>query len=222
MWAGSFVQSRESQQQIEQRHLMVAEQLRRRGIADENVLAVMDQLPRHHFIPLPDRWQAYQDHPVPIGLDQTISQPYIVALMTEKLQLQPQHIVLEIGTGCGYQTAILARLVKQVYTIERLTELAQQARANIDALGINNVSYHIADGMTGWPEPILFDRILCAAAGPSLPSALWAQVADGGKLVIPLEQDGGQVLLLLEKHAQRMTRTMLCYCRFVKLLPGVG
>jgi len=195
--------------------------MRRRNIADERVLKVMAQLPRHLFIPPENRSQAYLDQPVSIGLGQTISQPYIVALMTEKLQIQPQHLVLEIGTGCGYQTAILAKLARKVHTIEYLEELSRRGQENLAALGITNVEYHIGNGREGWPGELRFDRILVAAATEFIPPVLLEQLADNGKMVIPIGEPAGQKLILLEKvggDINSIRETMLCYCRFVKLV----
>ena len=199
---------------------MVEDQLRRRGITDEKVLAIMEQLPRHHFIEPANRYLAYSDQPVPIGFGQTISQPYIVALMTEKLQIAPHHLVLEIGTGCGYQTAILAHLAQQVYTIEVIEQLACRGRENLSepALDINNVEYHIGDGYSGWPEPMQFDRILIAATADEIPATLLGQLKDGGKMVAPVRRGAEQQLLLTEKQGQEIRETFLCYCRFVNLV----
>ena len=209
---------------ITNRRDMVDHQLRSRDIDDKNVLSVIEQLPRHHFIPPENRHLAYGDYPVNIGHGQTISQPYIVALMTEKLQLAPDHNVLEIGTGCGYQTAILAKLVKKVYTVELIEQLARFGRDNVSALGIDNVEYHIGDGRKGWPAELSpgqremqFDRILVAAAAHDVPTELLNQLAQGGKMVIPIGGQIDQRLILLEKHASKITEHLLCYCRFVKL-----
>ena len=247
----------ESQNEIRQRQLMVQQQLRGRGISDEKVLRIMGRLPRQHFIPAAHRSEAYFDQPVPIGLGQTISQPYIVALMTEKLQLQPSHLVLEIGTGCGYQTAILAQQARRIYTIERIETLAHQARYNLTALNITNVEYYVGDGTLGWPRPLAgeaaaseenstpdqkeigvkaekpqaskkpltaaFNRVLVAAAPEVVPPALLDQLADDGKMVIPVGPPHDQRLLLLEKKIDqnrqiKIKETLLCYCRFVKLI----
>ena len=251
--------SSELHNDVRQRRQMVQKQLRQRGIADEKVLAVMERLPRQHFIPAANRFEAYYDQPVSIGLGQTISQPYIVALMTEKLQLEPSHRVLEIGTGCGYQTAILAQLSRRVYTVERLETLARQARQNLEALNITNVEYHIGDGTQGWPPrpddgpteylknstevaelarpgpktddapeiltPVEFDRIMVAAAPESIPPALLDQLVIGGKMVIPVGATHDQRLLLVEKIRDKKRglttkESLLCYCRFVRLISG--
>jgi len=209
---------RESQTEIQQRRLMVQNQLRHRGISDESVLQVMAKLGRQHFVAPEMRMQAYFDQPLPIGMGQTISQPYIVALMTEKLQLAKHHEVLEIGTGCGYQTAILAQLAKCVYTIELVEELAYRGRKNLVDLGIDNVKYHIGDGSLGWPERRQFDRILVAATARDIPRALQDQLADEGKMVIPVGKEDNQRLLLIEKQHDQIKESLLCYCRFVKLV----
>jgi len=200
-----------------QRYLMVQNQLRSRGITDERVLRVMEELPRHDFIPSQCRSEAYLDQPVSIGWGQTISQPYIVALMTEKLHLASQHEVLEVGTGCGYQTAILARLVHKVYTIELRESLARQGRDHVERQGITNAKYYIGDGWKGWPEPRQFDRVLVAAAAEKIPAALLEQLAEGGRMVIPVGKMTGQKLLLVTKKNQQVEEKNLCYCRFVKL-----
>ena len=204
----------------DRRRLMVDVQLRNRGIYDERVLSVMADLPRHLFVPIEFRAESYLDQPVSIGYGQTISQPYIVALMSEKLSVCPDHTVLEIGTGCGYQTAVLAHLCRQVYTIECIKTLAERARDGLGSLGISNVSYQIGDGRAGWPSSsdVCFDRILVAAACESIPERLLDQLIDGGKMVLPVGGSGGQRLLLLEKSGGDVKETMLCYCRFVKLV----
>jgi protein-L-isoaspartate(D-aspartate) O-methyltransferase len=213
-------------EEIEQRQGMVQRQLRGRSIEDEKVMEVMGELPRQYFIPAPSRAEAYYDQPVPIGFGQTISQPYIVALMTEKLRLRPEDVVLEVGTGCGYQTAILARLVRRVYTVELLETLSSQAQQNLRALGITNVEYKIGDGSKGWPEPLetgsteppRFNRILVAAGAQKLPAKLVGQLADKGRMVIPVGAGGEQKLLLIENRAGKIKEHFLCYCRFVKLV----
>ena len=202
----------------EKRLLMVDRQIRQRGVRDEKVLRVMEELPRHHFIPHESRAMAYMDEPVPLGLGQTISQPYIVALMTEKLDLKPEHEVLEIGYGCGYQTAILARLCRRVYSIEVLEELAQRGRENVGRQGITNVEFHIGNGRQGWPDAGKFDRILIAAVTEEVPPALIEQLKDSGKMVLPVDDQGSQSLLLLEKKGREIIRNFVCYCRFVRLV----
>ena len=212
--------SNESPSEIKQRSAMVERQLRARGIVSEDVLNVMAELPRQYFIPPNRRHEAYLDQPVPIGHEQTISQPYIVALMTERLQLTGSERVLEIGTGCGYQTAILARLAGHVCTVEIVGELSQQARENIRQVDpeLNNIEFHVGDGRQGWPGGGQFERILVAAAAEQTPGALVEALADAGRMVAPIGSTASQQLLLIQKKNDRVTETMLCYCRFVKLI----
>jgi protein-L-isoaspartate(D-aspartate) O-methyltransferase len=168
------------------REAMVRDTIENRGVRSPDVLRVMRAVPRHLFMPESVRAQAYDDHPVSIGHDQTISQPYIVALMTELLEPARHHRVLEIGTGSGYQSAVLSALVKQVYSVEIIPELAASARATLLSLGYSNVMVRCADGYRGWPEMAPYDRIIVTAAPPELPSALLEQLAKGGKLVAPV------------------------------------
>jgi protein-L-isoaspartate(D-aspartate) O-methyltransferase len=170
----------------EARHRMVEEQVRARGVSDPRVLEAMKQVPRHLFVPGKVRDRAYADKPLPIGAGQTISQPYIVGLMTELLELKPGSKVLEIGTGSGYQSAVLSRLVSQVYTIEILPELGEQASRTLDRLGYDNVHVRIGDGYRGWPEKGPFDAIVVTAAPPYVPQPLLDQLAPGGRLVLPV------------------------------------
>lgn len=165
---------------------MVDRQVRARGIDDPLVLAAMRKVPRHLFIPDAARREAYEDHPVPIGFGQTISQPFIVAYMTEQLQLAPTDKVLEIGTGSGYQAAILAELAREVYTIEIIPELAARARATLEALGYRNVHVRHGNGYLGWPEAAPFDKIIVTAAPDDVPRALVEQLAVGGILIAPV------------------------------------
>src|SRR5436190_649274 len=161
---------------------MVADQIRARGITDPRVLAAMTRVPRERFVPSGVRHEAFDDRPLPIGYGQTISQPYIVAFMTEALQLEPQHRVLEIGTGCGYQTAVLAELAGEIYSIELVEALAERARRTLHDLGYAKVVVRAGDGHAGWPEHAPFDRIIAAAAPPEVPPALLEQLADDGIL----------------------------------------
>lgn len=177
-----------------QRLSMVQDQLAARGIKDEGLLAAMREIPRHRFVEGRLRKLAYEDRPLPIGQDQTISQPYIVAKMIDWLELDSQDKLLEIGTGSGYQTAILAHLVREVISLERLPALAQQARKTLDKIGINNVSIYETDGSLGWPSDAPYDAILVSAAGPRVPQALLDQLAEGARLVIPVGPAGGQRL----------------------------
>ena len=164
---------------------MVQKQVRARGVEDRRVLTAMEQVPRHRFVPEDMRGSAYDDKPLPIGWDQTISQPYIVGLMTDLLDLKPSHKVLEIGTGSGYQAAVLSRLVSQVYTIEIVKPLGEQARGTLQRLGYANVHTRIGDGYKGWPEAAPFDAIIVTAAPPQVPKPLLDQLRVGGKLVVP-------------------------------------
>ena len=169
-----------------ERRRMVDEQVRARGVDDRRVLTAMEQVPRHRFVPEDMRDSAYDDRPLPIGEGQTISQPYIVGLMTELLDLKPSDKVLEIGTGSGYQAAVLSRLVADVYTIEIVKPLGDQARGILDRLGYKNVHTRIGDGYKGWPEAAPFNAIIVTAAPPQVPKPLLDQLAVGGKLVVPV------------------------------------
>ena len=200
------------------RERMVEEQLVRRGIADARVLAAMRTVPRHRFVEdaLGDR--AYGDHPLPIGEGQTISQPYIVALMTSLLELTGVEKVLEVGTGSGYQTAVLAALARRVCSIERLPRLAERARELLDSLGCANVWVRVGNGALGWPDEAPFDRVIVTAGAPRIPPPLVQQLADGGRLVAPVGDEENQTLTLAEKAGgQTRTRT-LGDCKFVKLV----
>src|SRR6516164_3777989 len=179
------------------RHEMVNSQLRARGIADERVLAAMERVPRHEFAPEQYRNQAYEDHPLPIGEGQTISQPYIVGLMLDSLELAPTDKVLEIGTGSGYVTALLAELTAQVISVERHASLADSARAVLAALGYSNISIVTGDGTRGFPEAAPFNAIIVSAAAAEMPPALVAQLAEGGRMIIPVGADDSQQLRLV-------------------------
>src|SRR3954447_23860539 len=168
------------------RHRMADEQLRARGIRDPRLLAAMSEVPRHEFIDERHWSEAYSDHPLPIGSGQTISQPYIVAAMIEALQVAPHHRVLEIGTGTGYEAAILSRLAQAVYTVERYPDLAEQARYIFQRLGYRNIEVFKGDGSEGLPQHAPYDRIIVAAAAPAVPKALWEQLAENGRLVLPV------------------------------------
>jgi len=187
------------------RERMVAEQLRGRDIRDAAVLAAMRSVPRHLFVPEAYRRSAYSDGPLPIGYEQTISQPYIVALMTQLARPRPDAHALDVGTGCGYQAAVLAELVETVYSIEIIRPLAETARETLDKLAYRNVSVRHGDGNEGWPEQAPFDLILVAAAAPRVPRLLVEQLAPGGRLVLPLG-DYSQNLVLVEKLPDRSTR----------------
>jgi protein-L-isoaspartate(D-aspartate) O-methyltransferase len=199
------------------RERMVEEQIKRRGIKDKRVLRAMGQVERHRFLPH-DQWpSAYGDHPLPIGEEQTISQPYIVALMTEALGLGGTEKILEVGTGCGYQTAILAELARAVYSVEILPRLARGARAILDELGYRNVQIQVGDGHLGWPEHGPYDGILVAAAPREVPAALLSQLKEVGKLVIPV----GLLNQELEVHTRRGDKfrvERIASVRFVPLI----
>lgn len=200
------------------RHAMVETQLRRRGIADKKVLTVMDQVPRHEFVPADFRNRAYEDSPLPIGEGQTISQPYIVASMTAALHLSGSERVLEIGTGCGYQAAILSLLAKQVYTVECRGALATAAAQRLLRLGYLNVHVHCGDGTLGLPDCGPFDAILVAAAAHSVPPPLFAQLGEGGRLIIPIGDTDNQELQVIERRGSAFRTRTLEGCRFVPLV----
>ncbi len=180
---------------------MVEQQIERRGVRSPQVLAAMHRVPRHEFVPSSLRHEAYHDYPLPIGFGQTISQPYIVAAMTEALALRPSDKVLEIGTGSGYQAAVLAELVSNVYSIEIIPELAQRAAADLFRLGYTNVHVRTGDGYAGWPEHAPFDAIIVTCAPENIPPPLVQQLADGGRMVIPVGGRWGQSLVRMTKRA---------------------
>jgi protein-L-isoaspartate(D-aspartate) O-methyltransferase len=201
-----------------ERQRMVDEQLVRRGITDERVLAVMRRVPRHLFVEEAFRERAYGDHPLPIGQGQTISQPYIVALMTTLLDLSGREKVLEVGTGSGYQTAVLAGLARRVCSIERIAALALRARAVLEGLGFANVWVRVGNGTLGWLDEAPYDRILVTAGGPSVPPPLFEQLVEGGRMVLPLGDQTSQTLTLVENLGGQM-RTRACGdCSFVPLV----
>jgi protein-L-isoaspartate(D-aspartate) O-methyltransferase len=200
------------------REEMIEKQLRRRGIQDSAVLAAMAEVPRHEFVSEDVRAHAYDDLPLPIGGGQTISQPYIVAAMTAALHLQPGDRVLEIGTGCGYHAAVLSRLAKEVFTIERRPELASSASAKLARLGYANAHVHCGDGTLGLPDLAPFDAILVAAAAPAVPKPLLAQLAERGRIILPVGGAEHQELQLIEKRGDTFPTKMLEGCRFVPLV----
>ncbi|GMU32550.1 MAG: protein-L-isoaspartate O-methyltransferase [Planctomycetia bacterium] len=197
---------------------MVDQQIMTRGIKDARVLDVMRCLPRENFVPADRANDAYDDRAMPVGLGQTISQPYIVAYMTEALGIEPHHRVLEIGTGTGYQTAVLAMLARHVLTIERLPELSELAAARLAELKLTNVAFKVADGTVGWPDEAPFDRIIVTAAAPGIISALVDQLADGGRLLAPIGDEPQQRLTLIEKVKGRLIERPLIGVRFVRLI----
>jgi protein-L-isoaspartate(D-aspartate) O-methyltransferase len=201
-----------------ERARMVDEQLVRRGITDERVLAAMRRVPRHLFVDEALRDRAYGDHALPIGEEQTISQPYIVALMSSLLKLTGQEKVLEVGTGSGYQTAVLAELSRRVCSIERLPRLAQRSRALLEGLGYSNVWVRVGSGTLGWPDEAPFDRILVAAGGPSVPPPLFEQLAPNGRMVLPLGDTDAQTMTLVENDGGTMKLTPYGDCKFVRLV----
>lgn len=205
-----------------ERRKMVKEQLQARGIADKRVLEAFQKIPRHLFVSKEYMNEAYTDHPIPIAGGQAISQPYMVALMTELLRLQGHERVLEIGTGSGYQLAILAALALEVYSIERAGELAHQALRRIEQLGYLNVHIAPGDGSLGWPEQAPFEGILVTAGAPKLPPPLVDQLADGGRLVIPIVPQQAQTLTLVERRGGRLDFREVTECVFVPLIGEHG
>ena len=206
---------------MDPRARMVAEQIRSRGVRDERVLDALVRVPRETFVPEALRPEAHGDHPVSIGHGQTISQPYIVGYMTEALRLEPAHRVLEIGTGCGYQTAVLAELAAEVYSVEVIPELAERARRTLDSLGYGNVRIRAGDGYDGWPEHAPYDRIIGAAAAERIPGALLDQLLDGGILVMPIgvfHQD----LVVVQKRGEETETLATLPVRFVPMVRGGG
>lgn len=204
------------------RQRMVDEQLVLRGIRDARVLKAMSVVERHRFVPESLRGGAYADHPLPIGYGQTISQPYMVALMSESLQLSGGEKVLEIGTGSGYQTAILAELAKDVYSIERIDSLANKAQDLLASLGFTNVHIKAGDGTSGWPEEAPFERVIITAASPTVPQPLLDQLKDGGKMLLPLGGSLSQMLTLIEKNGRDLRYSDICQCVFVPLMGKYG
>jgi protein-L-isoaspartate(D-aspartate) O-methyltransferase len=195
--------------------------LRRRGISDQAVLRAMDEVPREHFVEARLSDDAYADRAMPIACGQTISQPYVVAYMTEQLEVKPNHRVLEVGTGSGYQAAVLSRLAREVVTIERYRTLANTARARLKTLGYDNVEVLLGDGLGGEPLRAPYDRIIVTAAAESVPQALVNQLAEGGIMILPIGPQGGvQELVKLTKTRDDVERETLIPVRFVPLLPG--
>ena len=202
------------------RRQMVDSQLRQRGIADKRVLVAMEQVPRHEFAPEKYLGQAYEDHPLPIGEGQTISQPYIVGLMLEALQLSPTDKVLEIGTGSGYVTALLAELTGSVMSIERHESLAESARALLAAQGYSKVNVVTGDGTRGFPETAPYDAIVVSAAAAEIPPALITQLGEGGRMIIPVGSNDSQQLRLVRMENGQPQIELRELCRFVPLIPG--
>jgi protein-L-isoaspartate(D-aspartate) O-methyltransferase len=198
-----------------ERRMMVVRQLEHRGICDKRVLRAMSEVPRHEFVPNEAKSVAYGDHPLPIGFGQTISQPYIVAFMAERLILEPADRLLEVGTGSGYQAAVLSRLVKQIFSIEIVDELILRATCDLKRLEYQNILVKKGDGYEGWPEFAPFDAITVAAALDHIPQPLIDQLREGGRMVIPVGSAHHQQLLLIEKNPSGLRRRAICPVRFV-------
>jgi len=201
---------------------MVEEQLVDRGIRDLRVLEAMSRIPRHEFVEPSFQHKAYGDHPLPIGDNQTISQPYIVAAMTEALGLKGHERVLEIGTGSGYQTALLAELAGQVFTVERIKPLGKRAKQLLERLGYTNVNFKIFDGTYGWRDQGPYDAILVTAAAPDVPKTLIEQLKDGGRMILPIGDSSRQELVRIDLKNGVQHKTMLNYCLFVPLVGKYG
>ncbi len=207
-----------SDEQRTARRAMIATQIEARGVGDPGVLAAIERVPRELFVPEVVRELAYEDRALVIDAEQTISQPYIVAYMTSALGVEPGHKVLEIGTGSGYQAAILSELTQRLYTIERIATLSEAASARLRLLGIEDVRYRVGDGSLGWPEEAPFDRIIATAAAPAVPQPLLDQLSVGGRIVIPVGNTERQTLLSITKHSDRTVERPLIPCRFVKFI----
>jgi protein-L-isoaspartate(D-aspartate) O-methyltransferase len=205
-----------------ERERMVKSQIAARGVEDKRVLDAMLRVPRHVFVDKIYEHQAYNDYPLSVGHGQTISQPYMVAVMTELLELKPADTVLEVGTGSGYQTAILALLCKMVYTIERISVLREQARERLERLGFVNIAYMTGDGSLGWPQFAPYDGIIVTAGAPEVPDALIEQLAEKGRLVIPVGSEFFQTLNAVTKQRGRVFRKEIFECTFVPLLGKQG
>lgn len=203
----------------QKRREMVARQIEARGISDRRVLDAMEEVPRHLFVPEELRYAAYEDTPLPIGYDQTISQPYIVAYMTEAAGLEPGDVVLEIGTGSGYQAAVLAKIVQEVYTIEIIRPLADSAGRRLEEMGIKNVHVRWGDGYAGWPEAAPFDAIIVTAAPPDIPQTLVEQLKVGGKMVVPVGAFFQQIYLITRTESGTDKKAMIPV-RFVPMVRG--
>ncbi len=197
---------------------MVEQQLRSRGIRDQAVLKAFLATPREMFLPPERIHQAYEDGPVPIGYGQTISQPYVIALMLQELDVQPTDKVLDVGAGSGYQTALLAALARHVYALERLEQLTERATDTLARLGISNVTLATRDGSLGWPAEAPFDRIICGAAAREVPQPWIDQLADGGRIVMPIGGEHYQTLVVVQRRGEKLARRELCDVRFVKLI----
>lgn len=200
-----------------ERKWMVAAQLRARGIHDERILAAFESIPRHLFVPRESRDFAYSDHPIPIGCGQTISQPFIVAYMLEKLQLTGGEKILEVGTGSGYQAALLSRIVPEVHTVELIPALAERAARTLEGIGLADVNVHVGDGWQGWSESEPYDAIIVSAAPPHVPKKLLEQLSDRGRLILPVGKGEAQNLELWTREGSSFTRTILIPVAFVPM-----
>jgi protein-L-isoaspartate(D-aspartate) O-methyltransferase len=205
-----------------ERERMVREQLEKKGIRDPRVLEAFRTVPRHLFVKPSDAESAYEDRPLALAEGQTISQPYMVALMSQALDVAPGVRALEVGTGSGYQAAILAALGARVYTVERLPGLAAEAQRRLEAAGFTGIHFRVGDGTLGWPEEAPFDRIVVTAGAPDVPIALLSQLGEGGILVVPIGDDRKQDLVRFRRGEGRVTRERLCACSFVKLIGAEG
>jgi len=214
--------AQQSDSYAQKRELMVQSQLWERGIYDQRVLDAMRRVPRHKFVLLEYETQAYEDHPVPIGEGQTISQPFIIAVSLQALALQRTESVLEVGTGSGYQTALLAELAHYVYSIERHVSLAQRAQAVLTDLGFHNIKVAVGDGTQGLVEQAPFDAIVVSAAAPSVPKSLFDQLSENGRMVIPVGPPHAQELQLVRKQKNQPIIEVLEGCRFVPLIGQEG
>lgn len=204
------------------RRTMIREHLQRRGITDSRILNAFRRVPRERFIPPKHLRDAYADHPLPIGRGQTISQPYIVALMIQELDVQPTDRILDVGSGSGYQTALLAMLGEEIFAVEQFADLSERAQKTLNGLGITNVHFRVGDGSVGLSDEAPFERIICGAAAPKLPAPWIEQLADGGRIVFPVGGRDSQTLLRVEKHGRDIRQTNICGVRFVPLLGEKG
>ncbi|HZL73594.1 MAG TPA: protein-L-isoaspartate(D-aspartate) O-methyltransferase [Planctomycetota bacterium] len=205
-----------------ERERMVKDQLESKGIRNRRVLDAFRSVPRHLFVNPADEAAAYQDRPLALASGQTISQPYMVALMTESLDVAPGHRALEVGTGSGYQAAILAELGAVVHTVERLPALSDEARRRLERAGYRDIRHRVGDGTLGWPEEPAFDRIVVTAGAPDVPIGLLTRLEEGGVLVVPIGDDRVQELVKFRRGDGRVSRERLCRCSFVKLIGAEG
>jgi len=205
-----------------ERERMVKEQLEKKGIRDPRVLEAFRSVPRHRFVNPKDAESAYEDRPLALAEGQTISQPYMAALMTEKLDVAPGQRALEVGTGSGYQAAILASLGARVSTVERLPTLAAEAQKRLEQAGFTGIRFRVGDGTLGWREESPFDRIVVTAGAPDVPIALLSQLGEGGILIVPIGDERKQELMRFRRGEGRVTRDRLCTCSFVKLIGAEG